>query len=76
MKSKITKYLSGKSSADEQSELLNWIRKDDHLAEFQQIKEEWKAEIVHETVPKEFNGSWQNIQSQMMEQLQNEVLRM
>lgn len=75
MKSKITKYLNGKSSADEQSELLNWIRKDDHLAEFQQIKEEWKAEIVHETVPKEFNGSWQNIQSQVMEQLQNEVLR-
>ncbi len=73
MKSKITKYLRGKSSADEQAELLKWIRKNDHLSEFQQIKEEWKAEVAQETIPKEFNGSWQNIQTLMMENLQIEI---
>ena len=73
MKSKITKYLSGKSSADEQSELLNWIRKDDYLAEFQQIKEEWKAEVVNEDIPSEFAGDWKTVQTRMMEQLQADV---
>jgi ferric-dicitrate binding protein FerR (iron transport regulator) len=73
MKSKITKYLSGKSSADEQAELLKWIRNDDHLAEFQQIKEEWNTEIVKDPVPFEFTCNWQSIQNQMMEQLQSEI---
>jgi len=73
MKSTITKYLKGKSSAEEQTELLNWIRKDRHLNEFQQIKEEWKAEVVKEAVPTEFAGNWQSIQNQMMDQLQNDI---
>ena len=75
MKSTITKYLKGKSSAEEQTELLNWIRKDRHLNEFQQIKEEWKAEVVKEAVPTEFAGNWQSIQNQMMDQLQNDIQR-
>ena len=75
MKSKITKYLSGKSSTEEQAELLNWIRKDGHLQEFQQIKEEWKAEVVQESVPSEYTGNWQSIQSRMMDQLQNDMQR-
>jgi ferric-dicitrate binding protein FerR (iron transport regulator) len=75
MKSKITKYLSGKSSADEQAELLSWIREDSHLSEFQQIKEEWKAEVVQESVPSEYTGNWQSIQSRMMDQLQNDMQR-
>jgi ferric-dicitrate binding protein FerR (iron transport regulator) len=75
MKSTITKYLKGKSSAEEQTELLNWIRKDRHLNEFQQIKEEWKAEVVKEAVPSEFAGNWQSIQNQMMDQLQNDIQR-
>ncbi len=73
MKSKITKYLKGKSSAEEQTELLNWVRKDGHLHEFQQIKEEWKAEVVQEAVPSEFAGNWQSIQNHMMDQLQNDI---
>ena len=75
MKSKITKYLSGKSSTEEQAELLNWIRKDGHLQEFQQIKEEWKTEVVQESVPSEYAGNWQSIQSRMMDQLQNDMQR-
>jgi transmembrane sensor len=75
MKSIITKYLRGKSSTDEQNELLRWIRKDEHLSEFQQMKEEWKAEVVKEAVPSEFIGDWRTIQNRMMEQLQKDVQR-
>ncbi|HPR86317.1 MAG TPA: hypothetical protein PLG33_09700, partial [Prolixibacteraceae bacterium] len=75
MKSIITKYLKGKSSTEEQAELLNWIRKDGHLQEFQQIKEEWKTEVVQESVPSEYAGNWQSIQSRMMDQLQNDMQR-
>ena len=73
MKSKITKYLKGKSSAEEQTELLNWVREDGHLHEFQQIKEEWKAEVVNEAVPSEYAGNWQSIQNHMMDQLQKDI---
>ena len=75
MKSIITKYLRGKSSADEQNELLHWVRKEEHLGEFQQIKEEWKAEVVKEDVPTEFVSDWTSIQNRMMEQLQQDVQR-
>lgn len=75
MKSKITKYLKGKSSAEEQTELLNWVRKDGHLHEFQQIKEEWKAEVVKEAVPSEYAGNWQSIQNHMIDQLQKDIQR-
>ena len=73
MKSIITKYLRGKSSVDEQNALLRWIRKEEHLSEFQQIKKEWKAEVVKEVVPSEYVGDWRIIQNRMMGQLQQEV---
>lgn len=75
MKSIIIKYLRGKSSANEQNELLNWLRKDEHLNEFQRIKEEWKDEAGKEDVPSEFVSDWRTIQNRMMEQLQQDVLR-
>ena len=75
MRSIITKYLKGKSSADEQNELLHWVRKEEHLGEFQQIKKEWKAEVVNEDVPTEFVSDWASIQNRMMEQLQEAVQR-
>jgi ferric-dicitrate binding protein FerR (iron transport regulator) len=75
MKSTITKYLSGKSSHDEQKELLSWIRKEKNLKEFQQVKDEWKAETLNEAVPEEFSQNWKSIQNRMMEQLQQEVKR-
>jgi len=75
MRSIITKYLRGKSTVDEQNELLRWIRKDEHLKEFQQTKEEWSSDLVKEDVPSEFVGDWRIIQNRMMEQLQEAVQR-
>ncbi len=75
MNSNIKKYLSGKSSHDEQKELLSWIRKEKNLKEFQQVKDEWKAEIRIEAVPEEFAQNWKSIQNRMMEQLQQDVQR-
>ena len=75
MRSIITKYLRGKCSNDEQNELLHWIRKDEHLSEFQQIKEDWNDEVVKETVPSEFIDDWRTIQNRMMEELQESVQR-
>ena len=75
MKSIITKYLSGKSSPDEQNALLHWIRKEEHRGEFRQIKKEWSAEVVKEAVPSEYVGDWTSIQNRMMKQLQENVER-
>lgn len=75
MKSTIKKYLSGKSSANEQKDLLDWIRKDDHLSEFQSAKSKWKDEILKEEIPAEFQQDWQNIQNNMLRQTQSEMQR-
>jgi transmembrane sensor len=75
MNSSIKKYLSGKSSRDEQKELLNWIRTDKNLKEFQQVKDEWKAETRNDAMPVELASNWKSVQNQMMEQLQQEVGR-
>ncbi|BBE17130.1 anti-sigma factor [Aquipluma nitroreducens] len=75
MKLIITKYLRGKSSTEEQNELLHWIRKEEHLCEFQQIKEDWNDEVMKESVPAEFVNDWASIQNRMMEELQESVQR-
>lgn len=75
MKSTIKNYLSGKSSSTEQKELLEWIRKENRISEFQSVKEEWKAEVMKEDVPTEFAGDWTTIQNRMMEQLQQDIQR-
>jgi len=75
MNSNIKKYLTGKSSHDEQKELLNWIRTEKNLKEFQQVKEEWKAEMRNEAMPTELASNWKSVQNRMMEQLQQEVGR-
>lgn len=73
MKSTIKKYLSGRSSESEQKELLDWVRQNDNLAEFQQIKSEWKREVVKGEMPSEFKSSWTNIQQNMFGQMQLEM---
>lgn len=75
MKSTIKNYLSGKSSADEQKKLLNWVRKKESQAEFLSIKNEWKNEIIHEDIPTEFRRDWDHIQSRMVGQIQSEMMR-
>ncbi len=73
MKSIIKKYLSGKSSEEEQKDLLQWIRREENLNEFQRIKQEWTTEVRRETMPSEFAQDWKAIQGKMMAQLQQEV---
>jgi len=73
MKSIIKKYLSGKSSEEEQKDLLQWIRREENLNEFQRIKQEWTTEVRKETMPSEFAQDWKAIQGKMMTQLQQEV---
>jgi ferric-dicitrate binding protein FerR (iron transport regulator) len=73
MKSIIKKYLSGKSSEEEQKDLLQWIRREENLNEFQRIKQEWTTEVRKETIPSEFVQDWKTIQNKMMAQLQQEV---
>jgi transmembrane sensor len=73
MKSTIKKYLSGKSSEIEQKELLDWIRKDNRLSEFQIVRNEWKEETKHEAIPSEFQENWQNIQNKLFGRMQSEL---
>lgn len=73
MKSTIKNYLSGKSSATEQKELLDWIRKEDNLSEFQSVKKEWKNEIVNENITAEYYQDWKKIQNQLFDQMQSNM---
>jgi len=73
MKFTIKKYLSGKSSVSEQKELLDWLRKDNHLSEFQTIKSEWKTEIIKDEISLDYQQSWSEIQSTMHQKTQYEL---
>lgn len=75
MKSNIKNYLSGRSSKKEQKELLDWIREDNHLTEFQTIKEEWKKEVIKEPLPLDFQESWNTIQNTRMAGMKSELQR-
>lgn len=75
MKSIIKKYLSGKSSEKEQKEILDWIRKSDHLAEFQSTKNEWKNEIKNKEIPIEFQPNWNNVQNILFGRMQSDLKR-
>lgn len=73
MKSIIHKYLSGKSSYEEQENLLNWIRKEEHLSDFQREKEEWKGLYAEQPVSPEYQLQWNSVQNKMMETLRRDV---
>lgn len=75
MKLKIKEYLSGKSSEKEQKELLDWIREDHNLNEFQAIKGEWKNEIRNEGMPSEFQPDWNNVQNILFGRMQSDLHR-
>jgi transmembrane sensor len=72
MKSTIKNYLLGRSSAEEQRELLNWLRKKENQTEFHAVKNEWKNEIIKDDVPREFRGNWENLQNNLFGQIQLE----
>ncbi|MDP2336401.1 MAG: FecR family protein [Bacteroidota bacterium] len=73
MKAKIRKYLSGKSLETEQKELLVWLRKDNHVSEFQAVKREWKDEIIQEELPSEYQQNWSEIQHTIHLRTQTEL---
>lgn len=75
MKSNIKNYLSGNSSKEEQKEILDWIREDNHLAEFQSVKEEWKTQIILEPIPSDYQQSWNNIRNTRLDQMKTELQR-
>ncbi|MGE5448113.1 MAG: FecR family protein [Bacteroidales bacterium] len=58
----IKKYLSGDSSEKEQETLLDWVRHEDHRAEFEAVKNEWQQEVIHQAIPMQYEQSWNNIQ--------------
>lgn len=75
MRSNIKKYLSGDNSDAEQKALLDWIRQDKHLAEFQEVKKEWKKQVIQEPIPSEHQESWNNIQNNLMDRMQSNLKR-
>lgn len=75
MRSTIKNYLSGNSSETEQKTLLDWMRQEDHLSEFQSTKEEWKEEIIHEAIPKAYEESWNKIQNRLFGRMQSDLQR-
>ena len=75
MKSTINKYLSGNSSEKEQKTLLDWIRQDNHLPEFQAIKSEWKNQIIHESIPSDYQESWNNLHNSIFGSMQSNLQR-
>lgn len=75
MKFLIKKYLSGNSSEKEQKTLLDWMRQDNHRAEFEAVKNEWKEEVVLEAIPLQHEQSWNNIQGAMLGHVQLNLQR-
>lgn len=67
--------MSGKSSETEQNELLEWIRLDDHLSEFQDTTKEWKNEITSEPISSEYQESWNKIQKMLLGRMQSDLQR-
>lgn len=55
--------------------MLDWIREDNHLAEFQDSKKEWKNKITNEAIPSDYQGSWNNIQSILFGRMQSDLKR-
>lgn len=54
--------MSGDSSEKEQETLLDWVRHEDHRAEFEAVKNEWQQEVIHQAIPMQYEQSWNNIQ--------------
>ncbi|HEY3372991.1 MAG TPA: FecR domain-containing protein [Prolixibacteraceae bacterium] len=75
MRSTIKKYLAGNSSETEQKALLDWIRQDKHLTEFQDTKKEWEQQIIREDIPSQYQESWNNLQQTLFGRMQSDLRR-
>tara|TARA_R110002050_G_scaffold116333_1_gene232710 strand:+ start:2486 stop:3478 length:993 start_codon:yes stop_codon:yes gene_type:complete len=75
MKTLIEKYLSGKSSADEQRQLLHWMRQGDHLKGFRTVKQQWESDAFHGETPEISKEAWSSLQGILLQQTQRRLQR-
>lgn len=75
MKALIEKYLSGRSSADEQRQLLNWLRKGDHLVDFRDVEEQWRSAAIDRETPEVSKEAWSSLQGVLLRQTQQRLQR-
>lgn len=73
MKEIIRKYLRGKSTASEHGQLLEWMREDDHLKKFQEIKGEWESKAFDDVMPESSQKSWNAVQNQLLVATQSKL---
>ena len=66
MKTIIKKYLAGNGTDAERHQLLDWLRKENHRTEFQQVKSEWESEQIQEEMPDGSRGSWSSFQNHLL----------
>ncbi len=75
MKAIIRKYLTGKSTGGEHQQLLEWIREDGHLKDFQEIKSGWESNAFYDTMPEASQKSWNAVQNQLLFATQHKLQR-
>ena len=66
MKATIKKYLTGKGTGDDHRQLLDWIREDDHLKDFYEIRNAWESDIFQSEMPADSQKSWSSLQNQLL----------
>lgn len=66
MKEIIEKYLSGKTDAQEYRQLLNWIRQNGHLRDFQKFKKDWESDGLMKEFPAGSKEKWNLLQGQLL----------
>jgi ferric-dicitrate binding protein FerR (iron transport regulator) len=66
MKTLITKYLEGKLSLTEQTELFGWLQDKANKKEFDQLKTEWENKRMEEDISPEYLMGWANLQSKLL----------
>jgi transmembrane sensor len=75
MKSLIRKYLSGRSTRDEQKQLLDCIREEGGLSEFHVEKSRWEKEAINGEMPLFSRQSWGALQKELFLYTQNKLER-
>lgn len=67
MKEIISKYFNGRASADEQKQILAWLRKKTNRKAFNSYKLDWRKGRKDQQLPEGSEKSWLAIQDQMLQ---------
>lgn len=73
MRMLIEKYLRGEVSESERVELLEWVRKDDNLQLFNELKGEWRDRYENSSVSKDNPKIWSVIQDRVNHTIYSKV---